>query len=114
VIHASPIYDSGGIFLSLPPGESTIISNMTVSGVDSLNITALQLQTFISGTLNGEFSITLVAPNGTPAIMLASSTTNLFDISNGTIWSDQSMNECVNNLSLEWLHSSRAAAYGVS
>jgi len=62
VIHASPVYDSGGIYLSLPPGGSVIVSNMTVNNVESLNIAALQLQAFISGTLNGRYVITLISP----------------------------------------------------
>ena len=92
MIHASPVYDSGGIFLSLPPGGSVIVSNITVSNVESLNITALQLQTFISGTLNGNFSITLISPSGTPAVLLSESLVPISNIFNGTIWSDQSVN----------------------
>ena len=42
-IHASPVYDSGGIYLSLPPRVwlCVIVSNMTVNNATSLNITAL-------------------------------------------------------------------------
>ena len=90
VFHASPVYDSGGIFLSLPPGGSVIVSNITVSNVDSLNITALQLQTFISGTLNGNYSITLISPSDTH-VFLSRSLVSISNIFNGTIWSDESV-----------------------
>ena len=87
VIHASPVYDSGGIYLSLPPGQSVIVSNITVSNVESPNITAIQLQTFISGTFNGSFSFTLVAHKQCSSLKVVP-TSSIF---NGTIWSDQTV-----------------------
>ena len=77
--------------ISIPPRGKAVQFNLTVSNLVSLNAT-LQLQTFITGFVNGYLVLTLIAPNGARATLSSGYGGAFLSVFNGTVWVDSSLN----------------------